>query len=114
MSDESGKHNPFKMWLVGVEGCGAKADLLEEEQEKLRELLNIRCATKFPLFVNRWLQHRVVTGDGKWIHYSNPKRRKSWGLLGNASTLSARPNIHAAKVILCNGETRSVFFIMSC
>ena len=34
-------------------------------------------------------------------HYSNPKRRKSWGLPGYASTSSSRLNIHAAKVMLC-------------
>ena len=45
--------------------------------------------------------HHIVTGDEKWIHYSNPKRRKSWGLPDHASTSSARPNIHAAKVMLC-------------
>ena len=45
--------------------------------------------------------HRIVTGDEKWIHYSNPKRRKSWGLPGHASSSSAQPNIHAAKVMLC-------------
>ena len=28
-------------------------------------------------------------------------RRKSWGLPGHDSTTSARPNIHAAKVMLC-------------
>ena len=42
-----------------------------------------------------------MAGNEKWIHYSNPKRRKSWGLPGHASTLSARPSIHAAKVMLC-------------
>ncbi|KAG5313576.1 MOS1T transposase, partial [Pseudoatta argentina] len=26
--------------------------------------------------------HRIVTGDEKWIHYDNPKRRKSWGKPG--------------------------------
>ena len=42
-----------------------------------------------------------MTGNEKWIHYSNPKRRKSWGLPGHASTSSFRPNIHTAKVMLC-------------
>ncbi|KAG5307760.1 MOS1T transposase, partial [Pseudoatta argentina] len=32
--------------------------------------------------------HRIVTGDEKWIHYDNPKRRKSWGKPGHASTSS--------------------------
>ncbi|KAG5315562.1 MOS1T transposase, partial [Pseudoatta argentina] len=36
--------------------------------------------------------HRIVTGDEKWIHYDNPKRRKSWGKPGHASTSSAKPN----------------------
>jgi len=26
--------------------------------------------------------HRIVTGDEKWIHYDNPKKRKSWELSG--------------------------------
>ncbi|KAG5316027.1 MOS1T transposase, partial [Pseudoatta argentina] len=36
--------------------------------------------------------HRIVTGDEKWIPYDNPKRRKSWGKPGHASTSSAKPN----------------------
>ncbi|GBP80370.1 Mariner Mos1 transposase [Eumeta japonica] len=38
--------------------------------------------------------HRVVTGDEKWMHYDNPKHRKSWGKRGHVSTSSAKPNIH--------------------
>ena len=45
--------------------------------------------------------HRIVTGDEKWIHYDNPKRRKSWGLPGHASTSQSKPNIHASKIMLC-------------
>ena len=45
--------------------------------------------------------HRIVAGDEKWVHCDNPKRRKSWGMPGHASTSTARPNIHGAKVMLC-------------
>ena len=44
--------------------------------------------------------HRIVTGDEKWVHYDNPKRRKSWGVPGHASTSTAKPNIHGSKVML--------------
>ncbi|GFT00900.1 mariner Mos1 transposase [Trichonephila clavipes] len=34
------------------------------------------------------------------VRYDNPKRRKSWGYAGRASTSTAKPNIHGSKVIL--------------
>ncbi|GFV62774.1 mariner Mos1 transposase [Trichonephila clavipes] len=43
---------------------------------------------------------RIVTGDEKWVCYDNPKRRKSWGNPGHASTSTAKPNIHGSKVLL--------------
>jgi len=43
--------------------------------------------------------HRIITGDEKWIHYDNLKKRKSWGPPGYAST--AKPNIHEKKLMLC-------------
>lgn len=33
--------------------------------------------------------HRIVTDDEKWIYYDNPKRKKSWGPPGHASTFTA-------------------------
>ncbi|UYV76574.1 hypothetical protein LAZ67_14001221 [Cordylochernes scorpioides] len=45
--------------------------------------------------------HRIVTGDEKWIHYDNPKRRKSWVKPSHASTSTAKPNIHGKKLMLC-------------
>ena len=45
--------------------------------------------------------HRIMTGDEKWVHYDNPRRRKSWGMLEHTSTSTARLNIDGAKVMLC-------------
>ena len=44
---------------------------------------------------------RIVTGDEKWIHYDNPKRRKSWVKPGEPSTSVAKPNIHGSKLLVC-------------
>ena len=45
--------------------------------------------------------HRIVTGDEKWIHYDNPKRKKSYVKPGHPAKSTAKPNIHGAKVMLC-------------
>ena len=59
------------------------------------------CKQLFQRQKRKGFLHCIDPGDEKWIHYSNPKRRKSWGHAGYASTSSARPNIHAAKIMLC-------------
>jgi len=41
--------------------------------------------------------HHIVTGE-KWIHYDNPKNRKSWGPSSHASTSTAKLNIHGKKL----------------
>ncbi|KAG5319660.1 MOS1T transposase, partial [Pseudoatta argentina] len=38
-------------------------------------------------------RHRIVTGDEKWIHYDNPKRRKSWGKPGPQNQTTLRPHV---------------------
>ena len=54
--------------------------------------------------------HHIVTGDEKWVHYDNFKRRKSWGMPRHASTSMARPNIHlvgpARRGVLSAVETK--------
>lgn len=45
--------------------------------------------------------HRIVTGDEKWIHYDNPKRKKAYVKKGEAGPSTPKPNIHGAKVMLC-------------
>ena len=53
-----------------------------------------------------------MTGDEKWLHYDNPKRRKSWGMPGHAFASTARPNIHGASIDVfepsIEGETATV------
>ncbi|GBP98280.1 Integrator complex subunit 2 [Eumeta japonica] len=58
----------------------------------------------------KYFLHRIVTGNEKWIHYDNPQCRKLWGKPGHTSTLSAKPNIHGSKLLLCicnSGATAS-------
>ena len=45
--------------------------------------------------------HQIVTGDEKLIHYDNPKCKKSYVKPGQPAKLTAKPNIHGAKVMLC-------------
>lgn len=45
--------------------------------------------------------HQIVTGDEKWIHYDNPKRRKSWVDPGQPSVSAPKRDIHGSKVMLC-------------
>lgn len=59
--------------------------------------------------------HRIVTGDEKWVHYDNPKRRATYGYLGHASSSTAAQNIHGQKVMLCIWCGNSwVWCTMSC
>ena len=44
--------------------------------------------------------YRIVTGDEKWFHYDNPKRRKAWEMTADASMSTVRPHIHGAKIML--------------
>ena len=49
--------------------------------------------------------HRIVSGDGKWVYYENPKRitlavPNAWVLPGEPGPSSPKRNIHAQKVML--------------
>lgn len=45
--------------------------------------------------------HRIVTGDKKWIHYDNPKRKKAYVKPGQPSPSQPKRNIHGSKLMLC-------------
>ena len=44
--------------------------------------------------------YRIATGNIKWIHYDNTKRRRS-GKFAYALTSAPKPNIHGSKLLLC-------------
>ena len=52
------------------------------------------------------LLHRIVTGDETWIHYDNPKRKKSYVKPGQPAKSTAKPSVF--------GGIRKVCRIMSC
>jgi len=58
------------------------------------------CEMLFARHKRKGFLHRLVTGDEKWIHYDNPKKRKLWRPPGHASS-TAKPNIHGNKLTLC-------------
>jgi len=49
--------------------------------------------------------HRNVTGDEKWIHYDNPKRKEALVKPGELGTSTPKQNIHGSKVMLCLVES---------
>ena len=44
---------------------------------------------------------KIVTGDGSWIHYDNPKRKKSWVDPGQPVAKVPKRDIHGKKALLC-------------
>ena len=82
MIQKQGNWVPYELKPRDVERCLFACEQLLERQRR------------------KGFLHRIVTGDEKWVHYDNPKRRKSWGVPGHVPT-SAKQNIHGSKVMLC-------------
>ena len=82
-SQKQGKWVPHELKTRDVERRFCKSEMLLERYKKKSFL------------------HRIVTGDGKWIHYDNPKRKKSYVKPGQRAKSMAKTNIHGAKVMLC-------------
>lgn len=45
--------------------------------------------------------HRIITGDEKWIYFTNPNRKRSWVDPGQSTISTPKRNIHGKKVLLC-------------
>ena len=65
MPDASGRHNPLTTWLVEEEGCVAIADLSDDEQVRLKELVD----RKLP---------PGVEGQLKATSSGNAPHRRTW------------------------------------
>ena len=72
-------------------------------ESKLRDIERclITCEQLLQRQKRKGFLHCILTGDEKWIHYDNPKHRRSWGKPSYASTLAANPNTHGSKLLLC-------------
>ncbi|KAG5318106.1 MOS1T transposase, partial [Pseudoatta argentina] len=71
-----------------------------EKSEPSRELLLQRQKRKDFL-------HRIVTGDEKWIHYDNLKRRKSWGKPGLSTAIELERVTCTSNAILSDATVLS-------
>ena len=58
--------------------------------------------------------HRIVTGDEKWIHYDNSKRKKSWGTPAMHQHRRPSQTSMARSSCCVFGGTSSAWYIMSC
>ncbi|GFT08649.1 mariner Mos1 transposase [Trichonephila clavipes] len=84
--------------LLDQDSCQTQQELsgsLGVTQQAISKRLKLLARQKRKGFLQR-----IATGDEKWVRYDNPKRRKSWGYPGHASTSTAKPNIHSSKVML--------------
>ena len=87
------------MEMIQKQGNWVPYELKPRDIERRRRFF--ACEQLFERQKRNGFLHRIVTGDEKWIRYDNPKRRKSWGKPGHASTSTAKTNMHASKLILC-------------
>ena len=92
-------NNFISFEIIGNDSKARELGSIWTEAEK--RWTPITCEMLFARHKRKSFLHRIVTSDEKWIHYDNPKKRKSWGP-GHALTSTAKPNIHSGKkLMLC-------------
>ncbi|UYV68463.1 RRAGD [Cordylochernes scorpioides] len=72
-----------------------------ELSERQQERRLVTCEGLLARHEKKSFLHRIVTSDEKSIHFSNPMRQKSWGLLGQFPKQKPRPNRLGKKAMLC-------------
>ncbi|UYV61327.1 hypothetical protein LAZ67_1004379 [Cordylochernes scorpioides] len=72
-----------------------------ELSERQQERRLVTCEGLLARHEKKSFLHRIITSDEKSIHFSNPMRQKSWGLLGRFPKQTPRPNRFGKKAMLC-------------
>lgn len=85
------------MGMVQKQGNWVPHDLRERDVERR----NTMCELLLARHKRKSFLHRIVTGDEKWIHYDNPKRKPAYVKRGQRAPSTPKPNIHGSKVMLC-------------
>ncbi len=85
------------MGLVQKLGNWVPHKLKERDMERRKTM----CELLLQRQQRKGFLHRIITGDEKWIHYDNPKRKPAWVKPGEPGPSTPKANIHGSKVMLC-------------
>ncbi|UYV79223.1 hypothetical protein LAZ67_17001623, partial [Cordylochernes scorpioides] len=89
------------VWKKPEKSAPKKAKVPHELSERQQERRLVTCEGLLARHEKKSFLHRIVTSDEKSIHFSNPMRQKSWGLLGQFPKRKPRPNRLGKKAMLC-------------
>ena len=85
------------MGMILKVGRWVPHELTERQQENRKTT----CEMLLSRFKRKSFLHRIVTGDEKWVYFSNPKRKRSYGPPGHKPKTTAKPNRFGRKAMLC-------------
>lgn len=85
------------MGMVQKQGTWVPHKLKERDIERRKTM----CELLLQRETRKSFLYRIITGDEKWIHYDNPKRKSAWVMPGEAGPSTPKRNIHSSKVMLC-------------
>ena len=95
----SWSYNSFKMFK----------SIWNDSKTRVPHKLKPRDIKQYLVMCKQLFQHQkmkdilphILTNNEKWIHYNNPKYRRSWSKPGHASTSTTKLNILRLKLLLC-------------
>ena len=86
-------HNSFKTSESIRNNLKARRLCVVRAESERRRTASCHVWTAASMAKEEFFLHRMVTGDEKWMHYDNFKRRRFWSKPSHSSTSEAKPNI---------------------